>query len=132
MEKDKSNLARGLIIGFIAGSVVGAVTALLYAPKSGKELRADIKTKGGDLLNDAERYLAHAQEKAADIINEGKSRSEELITQARQKAETILHDAEKILTTAKEKTAQISEETGKIKGAVKAGIDTFKSERGRS
>ena len=38
-----NNLAKGFLIGFLAGGAVGAVVALLTAPKSGKELRADIK-----------------------------------------------------------------------------------------
>ncbi|MFC0215356.1 YtxH domain-containing protein [Paenibacillus chartarius] len=33
---------KDLIVGAIAGTVLGAVTALLLAPKSGKELRSDI------------------------------------------------------------------------------------------
>ena len=36
---DNSGLGKGLFVGFIAGGVVGAVLALLYAPKSGSELR---------------------------------------------------------------------------------------------
>jgi len=132
MENNKGNLAKGLVIGFIAGSIVGAIIALLYAPKSGKELRADIKSKGEDLLGEAEQYLARAREKATDIINEGKARSEKLIAQAQQKAESILKDAEQILSAAKEKAGQVSEEAGKLKSAVKAGIETYKRERGKS
>lgn len=33
---------KDIIVGAIAGSVLGAVTALLLAPKSGRELRKDI------------------------------------------------------------------------------------------
>lgn len=33
---------KDIIVGAIAGTVLGAVTALLLAPKSGKELRKDI------------------------------------------------------------------------------------------
>ena len=40
MSSDKS---KGLLFGFLAGGVIGAVLALLYAPKSGKELRKDIR-----------------------------------------------------------------------------------------
>lgn len=40
MSQEKSFL-RGLLLG----GLVGAVAALLYAPKSGKEMRRDIKRK---------------------------------------------------------------------------------------
>jgi len=33
------------IIGFIWGAIVGAALALLYAPSTGEELRANIKTQ---------------------------------------------------------------------------------------
>jgi gas vesicle protein len=33
------------IIGFIWGAIVGAAVALLYAPSTGEELRANIKTQ---------------------------------------------------------------------------------------
>jgi gas vesicle protein len=35
------------VIGAVVGGVLGAVTALLLAPKSGKELRADISEQAG-------------------------------------------------------------------------------------
>lgn len=103
MAQDNDGMAKGLIIGFIAGSVVGAVLALLYAPKSGRELRADIKQKTGELVDDAEEYLQRARKRATEIINEGKQRSQVLIDDARKRAETLLDDAERILSDARAK-----------------------------
>ncbi|MDD8019378.1 MAG: YtxH domain-containing protein [Bacteroidota bacterium] len=86
------------LIGFLAGSVVGAIVALLYAPKPGKELRADIKNKTSEIAETADEYISAARNKAVDIINEGKKKSEGLITEAKKRAESLLGDAEKILT----------------------------------
>lgn len=44
--KDVTNF----LVGMIVGAVIGAAVALLYAPKSGAELRADIQNQA-----DAER-----------------------------------------------------------------------------
>lgn len=66
------NTTRNLLIGFLSGAVVGGVIALLYAPKPGKELRSDLKRKGGELAEDIEEYLQEAQDKARTLINEGK------------------------------------------------------------
>ncbi|MFF2888787.1 YtxH domain-containing protein [Paenibacillus sp. NPDC057967] len=33
---------KGFLLGAIAGGVIGSITALLFAPKAGKELRQDI------------------------------------------------------------------------------------------
>jgi gas vesicle protein len=129
---DDKGMGKGLFIGLIAGGVVGALLALLYAPKSGKELRSQLKTRGGELLDETEEQLANARTKAVDIINEGKKKSEQLISEAKRRAETLLGDAEKIMSEAKEKTGVVVEQSAKLKNAVKAGVEAFKEERSRS
>ncbi|HOJ02675.1 MAG TPA: YtxH domain-containing protein [Bacteroidota bacterium] len=119
------NTTRNLLIGFLSGAVVGGVIALLYAPKPGKELRSDLKRKGGELAEDIEEYLQEAQDKARTLINEGKEKSSALITDAKRKADSLLQDAEHILSDAR---SRVSEEGSRLKTAVKAGIDTYKQE----
>lgn len=128
---DEKGLAKGLLIGFLAGGVIGAVLALLYAPKSGRELREQLKTRGGELLDEAEDQVRAARSKAVDIINEGKKKADELIAEAKHRAESLQKDAEKILSEAMEKTGVIVEESGRIKSAIKAGLDAYKEERAR-
>lgn len=136
---EEKGMAKGLFIGFLAGGVVGGIIALLYAPKSGKEFRADIKLKKDEMIDDAEEYLDIAKHKAQDMINEGKKRSEELISEAKKKAGNLLEDANKILNVAKEKTAtayettkgKVSEESSKVKDAIKAGVEAYKDERNK-
>jgi gas vesicle protein len=130
---DQNNgVVKGLLIGFLAGSAVGAVLALLYAPKSGKELRADIRQKTDDILEDAEGYARAARIKAGQLVSEAKKRSDQLITDAQKKANTLMEDADKLLTGARQKAGGIVEEGAKVTGAVKAGIDAFNKERNRS
>jgi len=90
-------MSKGLILGFLAGGVVGAVLALLYAPKSGIKLRRDIKNKSDSLVNTADEYLAHALDKAEDVIDEGKEQSGRVIIKARKRAETLMSDVERII-----------------------------------
>ncbi|MFA6542138.1 MAG: YtxH domain-containing protein [Bacteroidota bacterium] len=103
MADNEDNNKSSFLIGFLAGGVIGAVIALLYAPKPGKELRADIKTKAGEVAENTEEYVSAARNKAVAIINEGKKRSEGLINEAKKRAELLLGDAEKILVDAKTK-----------------------------
>lgn len=136
MSRD-NGLGKGLFIGFLAGSTIGAVIALLYAPKSGKEFRNDIKEKTDDLLDDAQDYLTSAKQKANEIINEGRKKSEKLVADAKVKVDGLLQDAEKILADAKTKAGgymstgkeTITKESEKLKNAVKAGVDAYKSEQ---
>ena len=127
-----NGLLKGLVIGLVAGGTIGAILALLYAPKSGKELRADIKEKADGLMDGAEEYMHAAKSKAGDIVSEAKKRSDQLITDAKRKADSLLEDADKIISDARQKAGPIVEEGARVKNAVKAGVDAFKEERRRS
>lgn len=125
---------KSFLVGLIAGGAIGALIALLFAPKSGKELRADLKTKGEEYLDEAEKYISEAREKAKELINEGKKRSDKIISDAKTKSQEIIRDAEKIISEAKERTSdvisttkdKIQSEAQKISTAVKAGVDAYK------
>jgi len=130
--RDNNGMLKGLVIGVLAGGAIGALIALLYAPKSGRELRADIKEKADGLMDGAEEYLSAAKSKAGEIVSEAKKRSDQLITEAKQRADSLLQDADKIITSARTKAGPLSEEGSRLKGALKAGLDAFKDERRRS
>ena len=132
MAGDNEGMGKGLLIGFLTGSVVGAILALLYAPKSGKELRADIKQKTGELKDQTDEYLKTARLKAIDIINEGKQRSDRLVSDAKKKAESILGDADRVMSGIRDKTSSVVDEAGKMKAAFRAGVDAYKNERSKS
>ena len=68
----------GLLRGFLIGSAVGALAAILLAPKSGRELRWDIKEKGYGTLDGAKRLCADAQIKAKALVEGTKSGVQDL------------------------------------------------------
>ncbi len=133
-----NGVGKGLFWGFLAGSIVGGITALLFAPKSGKELRGEIMDKAEDFLDDAEQFMEKAKDRANEIINDGKKKSEKLVIEARQKVDSLIEDAEQILNDAKIKAGGtintsknvIEKESERLKNAVKAGVDTYKKEKG--
>jgi gas vesicle protein len=49
------NGSSNVLLAFVAGTAVGAVVALLLAPKSGRELRADIRDLGSRITPIANR-----------------------------------------------------------------------------
>ena len=71
-EKDCGNFLRG----FVIGGVLGALAGIFFAPKSGKELRSDLKEKGSEVLKEAKDIYADASTKAKEIIEEAKHQSE--------------------------------------------------------
>jgi gas vesicle protein len=129
---ENNGMAKGLVIGLLAGGAIGAIVALLYAPKSGKELRADLREKTDDLVGGAEEYLRAAKSKAGEIVSEAKQRSDHLISDAKKKADSLLEDADKVISDARQKVGPVVQEGTKLKDAVKAGMEAYKEERRRS
>ena len=55
--KSQVNFFKGLLIG----GALGALAGILFAPKSGKKLRSDIREKGREILNDGKEILCRCQ-----------------------------------------------------------------------
>ena len=64
------NFIKGLIIGGVAGLAVG----ILYAPKSGKEIRKQISDSTEEILNKAKTQYEDTRKKLTEIA-EGKKES---------------------------------------------------------
>jgi gas vesicle protein len=60
---------KGFLIGTAAGAVVGAVTALLFAPKDGKTLRRDIAEGARKTVKTAGEAGERAGKFAAELID---------------------------------------------------------------
>ena len=61
----------GFVVGLLCGAAVGATLGLLFAPKTGTELRRDIADGAGKLRRRAEE----AYGKASDAIERGMDRA---------------------------------------------------------
>jgi len=136
----ENSYVNGLFVGLLAGGAVGALAVLLYAPKSGKELRKDIKNKTDEYYNETKKFIGDAKEKTNDILNEGKKRSEQLIANAKSISEELLKNAERIFAEAKTKTGSfvasgkevVDGESAKLKTAFKAGVNAYKDTKNQN
>ena len=128
-QNDNRGMLKGLVIGMIAGGAVGAVVALLFAPKSGREFRAEIRDKADTLLEGADDALRAAKSQAGQIVSDAKSRSHLLIDDAKKKADSLLHDADRVLTDARQKAGTLAEDGTRGKSALRAGVEAYKEER---
>lgn len=59
--------ASSFLTGLLTGAVIGGVIALLYAPKSGRETRDQIKEKLSDLEKEFETLKGKAAQKSENI-----------------------------------------------------------------
>lgn len=83
----------GFAIGFLLGTFVGAVLALLFTPTSGREVRSQIRERGIELKQRAEDLGEEASRRAADLrargqalVEEQKTRIQEAIAEGQQAA----------------------------------------------
>lgn len=75
--KEKS---KGLLWGVLIGSVAGSVTALLLAPKSGKELRSDIADGARGIGTKVQGVAEKVGEQGVHIIGLMTDRAENVIS----------------------------------------------------
>jgi len=69
-----SSDSRDTVVWFFAGVAIGAVIALLYAPKSGKQTRKAIADAGKDLVDRGQEIYERGRkmaDEAADLIERG-------------------------------------------------------------
>ncbi len=81
---------KNFVIGAASGATIGALVALLFAPKSGKKLRRDIAHKKDVIVKDTGKFLRKAKHQAEDIIIDSKRKAESVINDAKRKVEHII------------------------------------------
>lgn len=103
----------------LIGGGIGAVLALLFAPKSGQELRGDIADatrKGIDRSREAAQQLG---DRAGQYYETGRERASELYSTASEKVGEVAR-------TARETAAR---QTGTVAAAIDAGKKAYQEEK---
>ena len=103
----------------LIGGGIGAILALLFAPKSGEELRGDIADatrKGIDRSREAAQQLS---DRAGEYYEATRGRAQELYSQA----------AEKVGDAAKSAREAASRQTGTVAAAIDAGKKAYQEEK---
>lgn len=97
--EDEDNGTRDLLIGGLAGSIIGAVAGLLLAPKSGEDLRDDLI----DTYHDV-------SEKTQGIANGMSKQGKTFVKTARSRANKWLDLAQQVVEELTEKVQDTSED----------------------
>ncbi|GGG10584.1 general stress protein [Paenibacillus albidus] len=79
MKKD----TKSLLWGLAAGSVIGSITALLFAPKPGKELRKDIAEGTAASLEKIQETAVQVSDKSVEIYGKAKDTVEQVVCDVR-------------------------------------------------
>ena len=103
----------------LIGGGIGAILALLFAPKSGQELRGDIADatrKGIDRSREAAQQLG---DRAGEYYEATRARAGELYSQAAERVGEVAQ-------TAREAAAR---QTGTVSAAIEAGKKAYQEEK---
>lgn len=103
----------------LIGGGIGAILALLFAPKSGQELRGDIADatrKGIDRSREAAQQLG---DRAGEYYEATRTRAGELYTQA----------AERVGEVAQSAREAAARQTGTVAAAIDAGKKAYQEEK---
>ncbi len=100
MADNENGVSTGtVLLSFLAGAAVGAGLALLYAPKSGRELREQISDLAEDAVDKIKEYTKEAQEKVKSSFEEGK----DIIKEKKSILSTALEAGKEAMAREKEK-----------------------------
>jgi gas vesicle protein len=114
----------------LIGGGIGAVIALLFAPKSGQELRgdlADATRKGIDRSREAAQQFS---ERAGEYYEQTRERAGELYSQATAKAGEIYTQAsDKVTEVAQSARDAATRQTSTVAAAIDAGKKAYQEEK---
>ena len=117
--RDNSDSLSARLTYLLIGGGIGAILALLFAPKSGQELRGDIADatrKGVDRSREAAHQLG---ERAGEYYETTRERASELYSTASEKVGEVAR-------TARETAAR---QTGTMAAAIDAGKKAYQEEK---
>lgn len=138
---------RGSSLGaFIGGAVLGAVVALLYAPKSGEETQAELRDGLRRLRDDAETRLGDAKKEmgrgydrmrgevttridtAREDLRQRRIQAEEAVRAGRDAARKAREDLERRVTESKEEYRERVARAADESPPTASEVDTFEDD----
>jgi gas vesicle protein len=108
--QQRTHPAKPIIGGFLVGSVIGVATALLFAPRSGEQTRAEIRGKAVELRDrtteTVKDTVSQAKSKAYEIKDTVAEKAEQLKERGKQTVNRKLDDVSEATETGKQRVSQ--------------------------
>ncbi|MFA8439233.1 YtxH domain-containing protein [Pueribacillus sp. YX66] len=89
MSDKSNNSSKNFLLGAVVGGIVGAVTALLLAPKSGKEMRTDLNQQASALKERSLELKDTAVERGSEWIAVAKEQSQQVASKVKGMTEQM-------------------------------------------
>jgi gas vesicle protein len=114
----------------LIGGGIGAVIALLFAPKSGQELRGDIADATRKGIDKSREAALQVGERAGEYYDATRERATELYSQASEKASELYTTAStKVGEVAQTARETATRQTSTVAAAIDAGKKAYQEEK---
>lgn len=113
----------------LIGGGIGAILALLFAPKSGEELRGDIADATRKGIEKSKEAALIARERAEEYYEVGREKANEYYNVAQEKAGELKEKAGELTEKAKEAVASTK---NPFSAAIEAGKEAYVEEKRRT
>lgn len=107
---------KDFLLGAIVGGIIGATTALLLAPKEGKEVREDLSRQYDVLKDKAQDWSAIAKEKGSEWGTMAKEKGTQLSSVVKERSEDWGHTVKTVSTDVAAKAKELGTDvTNRVK-----------------
>ncbi|HZE64029.1 MAG TPA: YtxH domain-containing protein [Pyrinomonadaceae bacterium] len=114
----------------LIGGGIGAVIALLFAPKSGQELRGDIADATRKGIDKSREAAQQVSERAGEYYDATRERAGELYSQASERASDLYTQAaSKVGEVAQTARETATRQTSTVAAAIDAGKKAYQEEK---
>ena len=101
------NGARHVLTGILVGGLIGATAMLFLAPRSGEEMRAEVRDKALELRD-------RTADTVKDTVSQVKSRADELTGGVKGKSQGIKHKGQDVLVEQLDRVSEAVEAAKKV------------------
>ncbi|EGL16058.1 MULTISPECIES: YtxH domain-containing protein [Paenibacillus] len=92
----------GVLLGTLVGAGVGAITALLLAPKTGREMREDLSVKYSEWMAKGQELASDAKTKVADVASRVNEQTSNLVDRSKDLVSSAANSTNRALDNVKE------------------------------
>lgn len=121
-EQDSTSSAVDRLTYLLIGAGIGATVALLFAPKSGRELRGDIADASHRGLDYTKEGARRVGERATDVYGQATQKATEVYGQTAQRAQDLVAAGRETIAAKREQ----------LQHAIDAGKEAYVEEKHRA
>ena len=115
------------LVYFLIGAGIGAVTALLFAPKAGAELRAEIADRTRRGLDQARETGVELSGKASDLYQSGVEKASDIAARGRESVSEIASRSREAVEDLTSRSKEIIErQKSQLSAAIDAGKQGYR------